>query len=96
MVGNGLNHRLDQYGYSGFERANHCRAVDGPHRACHSGYAVSQRIRKRVEEIFGWAKVQAGYDKMKVRGCSRAEAVFTFAITTYNLIRIPKLLGAVP
>jgi transposase len=62
----------------------------------HSGYAVSQRIRKRVEEIFGWAKVQAGYDKMKVRGCSKAEAVFTFAIAAYNLIRIPKLLGAAP
>ena len=62
----------------------------------HPGYAISQRIRKRVEEIFGWAKVQAGYHKMKVRGCAKAGAVFTFAITAYNLIRIPKLLGAVP
>ena len=61
----------------------------------HSGYAISQRIRKRVEEIFGWAKVQAGYGKMKVRGCAKAGAVFTFAIAAYNLIRIPKLLGAV-
>ncbi|MFV1968556.1 MAG: IS5 family transposase [Pirellulaceae bacterium] len=62
----------------------------------HPGYAISQRIRKRVEEIFGWAKVQAGYGKMKVRGRSRAGAVFTFAIAAYNLIRIPKLLGVVP
>ncbi len=62
----------------------------------HPGYAISQRIRKRVEEIFGWAKVQAGYVKMKVRGCAKAEAVFTFAVAAYNLIRIPKLLGAVP
>jgi len=62
----------------------------------HPGYAISQRIRKRVEEIFGWAKVQAGYVKMKVRGGAKAEATFTFAITAYNLIRIPKLLGAVP
>jgi transposase len=43
----------------------------------HPGYAISQRIRKRVEEIFGWAKVQAGYEKMKVRGCAKAGAVFT-------------------
>ena len=62
----------------------------------HPGYVISQRIRKRVEEVFGWAKVQAGYGKMKVRGCAKAGAVFTFAIAAYNLIRIPKLLGAVP
>lgn len=62
----------------------------------HPGYAISQRIRKRVEEVFGWTKEQAGYDKMKVRGCAKAEAVFTFAVAAYNLIRIPKLLGAIP
>ena len=60
----------------------------------HSGYAVSQRIRKRVEEAFGWIKAQAGYEQLKVRGREKAEAVFTFATTAYNLIRIPKLLAA--
>lgn len=59
----------------------------------HSGYEVSQRIRKRVEEIFGWVKTQAGYDTVKVRGKPKAEAVFTFAAIAYNLIRIPKLMG---
>lgn len=59
----------------------------------HSGYAVSQRIRKRVEEVFGWIKAQAGYEQVKVRGREKAEAVFTFATTAYNLIRIPKLLA---
>ena len=58
----------------------------------HPGYTVSQRIRKRVEEIFGWIKTQAGYEQVKVRGKQRADAVFTFAAATYNLIRIPKLL----
>ena len=60
----------------------------------HPGYAISQRIRKRIEEVFGWIKAQAGFGKVKVRGRARAEAVFTFAIAAYNLIRIPKLLSA--
>ena len=67
----------------------------------HPGYAVSQCIRKRVEEVFGWVKAQAGFDQVKVRGRHKAEAVFTFATVAYNpgsgpgqvLIRIPKLLA---
>jgi hypothetical protein len=67
----------------------------------HPGYAVSQRIRKRVEEVFGWIKAQAGFDQVKVRGRKKAEAVFTFATAAYTprssrgqaLIRIPKLLA---
>jgi len=46
----------------------------------HEGYAISQRKRKRVEEIFGWAKVVAGIRKVKVRGLHRVGAVFTFAL----------------
>ena len=67
-------------------------AIDG-RTTRHAGYAVSQRIRKRVEEVFGWIKAQAGYDQVKVRGRARAEAVFTFATAAYNLLRIPKLLA---
>ena len=66
-------------------------AVDG-RTTRHPGYAISQRIRKRIEEPFGWIKAQAGRAKVKVRGRAKAEAVFTFAIVAYNLIRIPKLL----
>jgi hypothetical protein len=66
-------------------------AVDG-RTTRHRGYAVSQRIRKRIEEAFGWIKAQAGLGKVKVRGRTKAEAVFTFAVAAYNLIRIPKLL----
>lgn len=61
----------------------------------HPGYAVSQRIRKRVEEVFGWVKAQAGLDQVKLRGCRKAEAAFTFATAAYNLIRIPRLLAEV-
>jgi hypothetical protein len=41
-----------------------------------------------------WIKAQAGLAKVKVRGCAKAEAVFTFAVFAYNLIRIPKLLAS--
>lgn len=62
----------------------------------HPGYAISQRIRKRIEEIFGWVKVQGGQDKTKFRGRQRVEASFTLALSAYNLIRLPKLLAQVP
>ena len=58
----------------------------------HAGYAVSQRIRKRIEEVFGWVKKPGGLAKAKVRGTPKVEAAFTFTVTAYNLIRIPKLL----
>lgn len=59
----------------------------------HAGYAISQRCRKRIEEIFGWVKAQAGVRQVKVRGRKKTEAVFTFAIAAYNLVRLPKLLA---
>jgi transposase len=61
----------------------------------HAGYEVSQRCRKRIEEVFGWIKSSAGLAKVKLRGRSRVDAVFTMALAAYNLIRLPKLL-AVP
>lgn len=67
-------------------------AVDG-RTTRHPGYAVSQRIRKRIEEAFGWAKPIGGIAKLKVRGLARADAAFTFRMIAYNLIRIPKLIG---
>jgi hypothetical protein len=59
----------------------------------HPGYGISQRSRKRIEEVFGWIKAQAGLAKVKLRGRAKVEAVFTFAVAAYNLIRIPKLLA---
>jgi transposase len=60
----------------------------------HAGYAISQRCRKRIEEVFGWAKSAAGLAKVKLRGRARVEVVFTLALAAYNLIRLPKLLAA--
>jgi IS5 family transposase len=59
----------------------------------HPGYAVSQRCRKRIEEVFGWIKASAGLAKVKLRGRSRVDAAFTLALAAYNLIRLPKLLS---
>lgn len=67
-------------------------AVDG-RTTRHAGYGVSQILRKRIEEVFGWIKAQARLDQVKVCGLAKAEAVFTFAVVAYNLIRIPKLLA---
>jgi transposase len=68
-------------------------AIDG-RTTRHAGYEVSQRCRKRIEEVFGWIKSSAGLAKVKVRGRARVDAVFTLALAAYNLIRLPKLLAA--
>ena len=62
----------------------------------HAGYRINQRIRKRIEEIFGWVKVQGGQNKTKFRGRRRVEASFTLALAAYNLVRLPKLLAEAP
>jgi IS5 family transposase len=67
-------------------------AIDG-RTLRHAGYDISQRYRKRIEEVFGWLKTTGGIAQVKVRGLAKVQAVFTFAILAYNLVRIPKLLG---
>jgi len=68
-------------------------AIDG-RTLRHAGYAISQVCRKRIEEVFGWIKSSAGLAKVKLRGRARVDAAFTMALSAYNLIRLPKLLGA--
>ena len=58
-----------------------------------AGYAVSQPIRKRIEEAFGWIKTVAGQEKTSFRGRDRVEWAFTFAAAAYNLVRLPKLIA---
>lgn len=60
----------------------------------HAGYGMSMRVRKRIEEGFGWAKTVAGQRKTRFRGRDRAGWAFTFAMAAYNLVRLPKLMGA--
>ncbi len=65
-----------------------------PQVAASTGYAISLRCRKRIEEIFGWVKTTAGLTQLKVRGLDKVKVVFTFALAAYNILRLPKLIGS--
>ncbi len=60
----------------------------------HAGYEVSQRKRKRVEEIFGWDKVIGLVRKLRHRGRETVGWVFTFTNAVYNLVRLRTLIAA--
>jgi transposase len=68
-------------------------AIDG-RTTRHAGYKASQRIRKRIEEVFGWMKTVGGQRKTRYRGTPRVSWMFTLSAAAYNLIRMPRLLGA--
>ena len=70
-------------------------AIDG-RTTRHGGYTISQRIRKQIEEAFGWIKTIAGQDKTSFRGLDRVGFAFTFAAAAYNLVRLPRLLAEMP
>ncbi len=59
----------------------------------HPGYAASLRVRKRIEEGFGWAKEIAGLAQVKLRGLARVDCAFVLSLAAYNLVRLPKLLA---
>ena len=59
----------------------------------HAGYRASQRVRKRIEEAFGWVKTVGGMRRPMVRGTDRVGWAFTFVAAAYNLVRLPKLLA---
>jgi len=69
-------------------------AIDG-RTTRHSGYEVSQRKRKRVEEIFGWLKTVGLMRKTRHRGIALVDWMFTLSLTAYNLVRIRNLTIAV-
>ncbi len=60
----------------------------------HKGYAISQRKRKSVEEIFGWLKTVGLMRKTRHRGTDRVGWMFKFGLAVYNLVRINNLVGA--
>jgi len=60
------------------------------------GYQTSQRIRKRIEEIFGWAKEIGGLRKTRHRGTERVALNAVLVVAAYNLVRMGKLLGSPP
>ena len=62
----------------------------------HYGYRVSQRKRKRIEEVFGWMKTVGLLRKLRHRGLEQVAWVFTFTAAAYNLVRIRNLIGSTP
>jgi transposase len=68
-------------------------AIDG-RTTRHPGYLASQQIRKRIEEAFGWMKTSAGQARTRLRGVERVRWSLTLTAAAYNLIRLPKLIGA--
>jgi len=78
------------------QNANARRSAIDRRTTRHAGYGQSQRVRKRIEEAFGWIKTVAGQRKTKFRGRDRVGWAFAFAAAAYNLVRLPKLMaGAV-
>ncbi len=58
------------------------------------GYTISQRVGKRIEEGLGWMTSVAGMRETKFRGLKKVGWALTFCAAAYNIIRIPKLIGA--
>ena len=75
-------------------RTGRSSAIDG-RTTRHPGYAVSQRLRKRVEEIFGWIKTVGNLRKTRHRGRERVGWMFTLTAAAYNLVRIRNLTAAI-
>jgi transposase len=69
-------------------------AIDG-RTTRHSGYGLSQKKRKRIEECFGWLKTIALMRKVRHRGVCKVHWIFTFACAAYNLVRMRNLTVAV-
>ena len=67
-------------------------AIDG-RTTRHESYRTSQRIRKRIEEGFGWLKTIGGLHKSRFVGRDKTDWAFTFAVAAYNLVRLPRLFA---
>ena len=68
-------------------------AIDG-RTTRHDGYRVSQRARKRIEEVFGWVKTVGGGRKRRCCGIARNRLWAEMTIVGYNLVRLAKLTAA--
>jgi transposase len=62
----------------------------------HAGYQLSQKARKRIEEVFGWMKSIGLLRKVRHRGLERVGWMFTFTAAAYNLVRIRNLMRGAP
>ena len=96
-------------GYDTEDFVTECRELNvTPHVACrkytildkrttrHPGYQISQRIRKRIEEIWGWIKTVGGGRKLRYKGVARNQLWAELAAAAYNLVRMAKLITECP
>ncbi len=96
-------------GYDTEDFVTSCREINvTPHVACrqhtildkrttrHEGYRMSQQIRKRIEEIWGWVKTVGGGRKLRYKGVARNQLWAELTTAAYNLVRMAKLLATCP
>ena len=62
----------------------------------HDGYRMSQTVRKRIEEHFGWGKTVGGIRQTVFRGLQRVDQHFKLTMTASNIVRMARILFAVP
>lgn len=62
----------------------------------HPGYRVSQSVRRRIEQVFGWMKTVGGMQRSRFRGRRRTELAAHIVGAAYNLLRVSKLLTVPP
>jgi IS5 family transposase len=67
-------------------------AIDG-RTTRHEGYAISQRKRKLIEQVFGWMKTIGGLRRLRHRGGELVDWVVTLTAATYNMVRLRTLLA---
>ena len=81
---------------AGLGRNTHKRVTPGldARTTRHGGYAISQRKRKRIEEIFGWMKTVGGLRKTRFIGQAKTQMAAHLVGAAYNLLRMARLQPA--
>jgi len=76
------------------QNTSHRRSAIDARTTRHPGYAISQRLRKQIEEVFGWMKTVAGWRRTRHRGQPRVGWQFLLTAAVYDLLRMRRLLTA--
>lgn len=74
------------------QHTNRRRSAIDARTTRHEGYATSQRIRRRIESIFGWMKTTGCFARTRVRGLARSQLAAQLVGAAYNLLRMARAL----
>jgi len=77
-------------------QCTHRRSAIDARTVRHDGYAVSQRIRMRIEQVFGWIKSIGGLRRTRFKGRQRTQLAAHLVGAAYNLLRMAKLVASSP